>query len=202
MITRMKDPKRLTNLIYEAANVKRMLRTGWQRLGDNEEGVGEHSFMTAVIAYLLAKQINDQNESGRSVSMEKILIMSIFHDFHEGRTGEMDKVAKLYMTRHEDKANIDIFAGIDDELLSQLNEYEAKKSLEAQVVYEANVIAFGVECKILMEKGNTHAKEWMDANSLRVRLPESVELMTALASTDSQDWWKDIREAIHEEFAK
>lgn len=198
----MKDSKRLTNLIYEAANVKRMLRTGWQRLGDNEEGVGEHSFMTAVIAYLLAKQINDQGAAGRSVSMEKILIMSIFHDFHEGRTGEMDKVAKLYMTRHEDKANIDIFAGIDDELLTQLNEYEAKKSLEAQVVYEANVIAFGVECKILMEKGNTHAKEWMDANSLRVRLPESVELMTALAATDSQDWWKDIREAIHEEFAK
>lgn len=198
----MKDPKRLTNLIYEAANVKRMLRTGWQRLGDNEEGVGEHSFMTAVIAYLLAKQINMQDKKDRVVSMEKILIMSIFHDFHEGRTGEMDKVAKLYMTRHEDKANIDIFAGIDDELLAQLNEYEAKKTLEALVVYEANVIAFGVECKILMERGNTHAKEWMDANSLRVRLPESVELMTALASTDSQDWWKDIREAIHEEFAK
>lgn len=198
----MRDQKRLTNLIYEAANVKRMLRTGWQRLGDNEEGVGEHSFMTAVIAYLLARQINAQNKKDRGVSMEKILIMSIFHDFHEGRTGEMDKVAKLYMTRHEDKANIDIFAGIDDALLVQLNEYEAKQSLEAQVVYEANVIAFGVECKILMEKGNTHAKEWMDANSLRVRLPESVELMTALASTDSQDWWKDIREAIHEEFAR
>jgi 5'-deoxynucleotidase YfbR-like HD superfamily hydrolase len=198
----MNNTKQLTNLIYEAANVKRMLRTGWQRLGDNEEGVGEHSFMTAVIAYLLAKDINAQNDPSRKVSMEKILIMSIFHDFHEGRTGEMDKVAKLYMTRHEDKANIDIFSGIDDELLALLNEYEAKQTLEALVVYEANVIAFGVECKILMERGNTHAKEWMDANSTRVRLPESVELMTALAATDSQDWWKDIREAIHEEFAK
>lgn len=198
----MNDQKKLTNLIYEAANVKRMLRTGWQRLGDNEEGVGEHSFMTAVIAYLLARQINLQENSDRMVSLEKILVMSIFHDFHEGRTGEMDKVAKLYMTRHEDKANLDIFSGIDDELLAQLNEYEAKKTLEAQVVYEANVIAFGVECKILMERGNTHAKEWMDANSLRVRLPESIALMTALAGTDSQDWWKDIRDAIHEEFAK
>ena len=200
--TIMEDQKRLTNLIYEAANVKRMLRTGWQRLCDNQEDVGEHSFMTAVIAYFLAKEINNTGSVDRHVSMEKVLIMSIFHDFHEGRTGEMDKVAKLYMTRHEDKANIDIFAGIDDELLAQLNEYESKKTLEAQVVYEANVIAFGVECKILMERGNTHAKEWMDANSLRVRLPESVALMTALAITDSQDWWKDIREAIHEEFAK
>ena len=130
------------------------------------------------------------------------MLMSIFHDFHEGRTGEMDKVAKLYMTRHEDKANEDIFGEVDKELLQLLTEYEAKQSLEALVVYEANVIAFGVECKILMERGNTHAKEWMDANSTRVRLPESVELMTSLASTDSQDWWKDIREQIHEEFAK
>ncbi len=198
----MKDQKRLTNLIYEAANVKRMLRTGWQRLGDNEEGVGEHSFMTAVIAYLLAREINAVGDASRNVSMEKIMLMSIFHDFHEGRTGEMDKVAKLYMTRHEDKANEDIFKGVDDDLLTLLSEYEARKSLDAQVVYEANVIAFGVECKILMEKGNTHAKEWMDANSKRVRLPESIELMTSLAVTDSQDWWKDIREAIHEEFAK
>ncbi|MBP9814486.1 HD domain-containing protein, partial [Candidatus Woesebacteria bacterium] len=193
--------KATTNLIYEAANVKRMLRTGWQRLGDNEEGVGEHSFMTAVIAYLLAREINLQGKADRTVSMEKVMLMSIFHDFHEGRTGEMDKVAKLYMTRHEDKANEDIFGEVDKELLALLTEYEAKQSLEALVVYEANVIAFGVECKILMERGNTHAKEWMDANSTRVRLPESVALMTSLAQTDSQDWWKDIREQIHEEFA-
>ncbi|HLD24951.1 MAG TPA: HD domain-containing protein, partial [Patescibacteria group bacterium] len=154
-----------TNLIYEAANVKRMLRTGWQRLGDNEEGVGEHSFMTAVIAYFLARQINDTKDPSRHVSMEKILVMSVFHDFHEGRTGEMDKMAKRYMTRHEDKANEDILKGIDNELLILLNEYEEKKTLEAQLVYEANVIAFNVECRILMERGNTHAKEWMDANA-------------------------------------
>ena len=194
--------KQQTNLIYEAANVKRMLRTGWQRLGDNEEGVGEHSFMTAVISYLLAREINAKKDQTRRVSMEKIMLMSVFHDFHEGRTGEMDKVAKLYMTRHEDKANEDIFGSVDDDLLALLGEYEAKKTLDALVVYEANVIAFGVECKILMERGNTHAKEWMDANSKRVRLPESVDLMTSLALTDSQDWWKDIRDAIHEEFAK
>ncbi len=196
------NSKATTNLIYEAANVKRMLRTGWQRLGDNEEGVGEHSFMTAVIAYLLAREVNNQGKADRAVSMEKVMLMSIFHDFHEGRTGEMDKVAKLYMTRHEDKANEDIFGAVDKELLALLTEYEAKQTLEALVVYEANVIAFGVECKILMERGNTHAKEWMDANSTRVRLPESVTLMTSLATTDSQDWWKDIREQIHEEFAK
>lgn len=196
------NQRQRTNIIYEAANVKRMLRTGWQRLGDNEEGVGEHSFMTAVIAYFLGRQIQASADASRTVSMEKIMLMSIFHDFHEGRTGEMDKMAKRYMTRHEDIANEDIFREIDASLLDLLNEYEARESLDAQIVYEANVIAFGVECRILMERGNTHAKEWMDGNSKRVRLPESVELMESLAATDSQDWWKSIRTEIHEEFAK
>jgi len=196
------EKKQRTNFVYEAANVKRMLRTGWQRLGDNEEGVGEHSFMTAVIAYVLARQIHDAKDPLRIVSMEKVLLMSIFHDFHEGRTGEMDKMAKRYMTRHEDKANEDIFRGVDDSLLVLLDEYEERKSLESLIVYEANVIAFGVECRILMEKGNIHAKEWMDANTKRVRLPESVMLMESIAETDSQDWWKHIRDEIHEEFAK
>src|SRR3972149_11157742 len=100
----------ITNLVFEAAVVKRMLRTGWQILGDNQEGVGEHGFMTCVIAYFLAKELN--------ANMEKVLIMAVFHDFHEARTGDLDKIATFYMTRDQDKANRDIFAGVDDELLA------------------------------------------------------------------------------------
>ena len=77
--------KKLVNLIYEAAVVKRILRTGWQRLGDNTENVGEHSFMTGVIAYFLAKMINDRKDPRRTVNLERVMVMSIFHDFHEGR---------------------------------------------------------------------------------------------------------------------
>ncbi len=190
----MNDVKKITNLIYEAAVVKRLLRTGWQIFGDNEEGVGEHSFMTAVIAYFLARET--------SANMEKVLIMSIFHDFHEARTGEQDKIAKFYTKRDQDKANEHIFEQVDRDLLAMLNEYEEKESLEAKVVYEANVIAFSVEVKLLLEKGNTHAKEWLLANNTRLRLPQSIALAQELTNTDSQNWWKSIRETIQEEFAK
>ncbi len=184
----------LTNLVYEAATVKRMLRTGWQILGDNEENVGEHTFMTCVIAYFLAKELK--------ANMETVLVMSVFHDFHEARTGELDKLAKIYTARDEGKANKDIFAGVDDELLTLLTTYEEKKTIEAQIAYEANVIAFSIEVRLLMEKGNIHAKEWMEANNSRLRLPQSVALAKDLAETDSQNWWKSIRKTIHEEFAK
>lgn len=190
----MKNPKKITNLVFEAAVVKRLLRTGWQILGDNEEGVGEHTFMTSVIAYFLAKQLH--------ANLETVLVMSVFHDFHEARTGDLDKISKFYMTRDQDKANRDIFKSIDDELLHTLEVYEKQSTLEARIVYEANVIAFLVELKLLIEKGNTHAQEWLDANLSRLRIAEAVALAQDLAATDSQDWWKSLRQTIHEEFAK
>lgn len=190
----MKNQKNITNLIYEAAVVKRMLRTGWQILGDNQEGVGEHTFMTSVISYFLARELG--------ANMEKVLVMAVFHDFHEARTGDLDKIAKFYMTRDQDKANRDIFQTIDDRLLKTLDIYEEQKTMEAKIVYEANVIAFLVELKLLLEKGNTHAQEWIDGNIKRLRLPEAIALAQDLVTSSSQDWWKNIRDTLHEEFAK
>ncbi|MBI5620080.1 HD domain-containing protein [Candidatus Gottesmanbacteria bacterium] len=193
----------LANLVYEAAVVKRLKRTGWQILGDNEEGVGEHTFMTCIIAYFLAKEIAGSRPGlVPGINMETVLTMSVFHDFHEARTGDLDKLAKFYMTRDQEKANRDIFSGVDDELLKTLTVYEKRETLEAKIVYEANVIAFLVELKLLIEKGNSHAKEWVDANITRLRIPEAIALAKDLAKTSSQDWWSSIRKTLHEEFAR
>lgn len=180
-----------------------MQRTGWQILGDNQEGVGEHTFMTCVIAYFLAKKISGTRPGLEArVNMETVFTMAVFHDFHEARTGDLDKIATFYMTRDQDKANRDIFKGVDDELLRTLDEYEKKESLEAHIVYEANVIAFLVELKLLEEKGNTHAREWLEGNLVRLRLPEAISLAKDLAATDSHDWWKNLRTTLHKEFSK
>ncbi|MBI4065040.1 HD domain-containing protein [Candidatus Gottesmanbacteria bacterium] len=200
----MKNIKHITNLIYEASVVAKLKRTGWQIFGDNDEGVGEHTFMTSVIAYFLGKQLNPSTGSGQvqRVNLEKVLTMAVFHDFHEARTGDLDKIATFYMTRDQDKANKDIFEEVDSELLSLLEEYEKKQSLEARIVYEANVIAFLVELKRLEEKGNVHAREWISGNLVRLRIPEAVALAKDLASTDSHNWWRHIRKTLHEEFSK
>jgi putative hydrolases of HD superfamily len=200
------DNKKLTdikNLIFEAAVVKRVKRTGWMIMGDHEEGVGEHTFMTCVIAYLLAKEIqSDASEARGKISMETVLIMSVFHDFHEARTGDLDKIAKLYMTRDQDRANADIFNNTDNELLDTLTTYEKKETMEAKIAYEANVLAFLVELKVLMERGNTHAAEWFEGNAKRLRLDEAIALANEIRVSDSHDWWKSIRKTLHEEFAQ
>jgi putative hydrolases of HD superfamily len=188
--------KSSVNLIFEAAVVKRLHRTGWQILGDNEESVGEHSFMTSVIAYVLAKSVNEK------VNLEKILVMSLFHDFHEGRTGDVDKMAALYVKRDTARANRDIFAENDTSLFTVINEYEEKGTLEAKIVYEANILALLVELKQLVEKGNTNAREWLTSNSTRLRLPEAKRLADEIVNGNSQDWWKDLRTVLRQEYTK
>ncbi len=184
--------KQTANIIYEATVVKRLKRTGWQILGDNEESVGEHSFMTCVIAWFLAKEMK--------LNVEKVLLMGLFHDFHESRTGDIDKINKLYVTRNEGKANKDIFATANVGIYKTLVEYEARKTKEAQVVYEANIIALLVELKQLEENGNYHVREWIEKNAVRIHSSESLALVKELLSGNTQMWWQNLRKRIAKGF--
>lgn len=174
------------DVFFEAAVVKRIRRTGWQILGDHEEKVGEHSFITSVFAHFLGKLTG--------ADLLKVYQMAVFHDFHEARTGEIDKVARFYVTRDQDKANNDIFSTVDSELLGILSEYEQKESLESKVVYEANILALLLELKILLERGHTPAKEWLEDTVARLKLPESQELAKKMLERDQHAWWKKLRE--------
>lgn len=178
----------LIDVFFEAAVVKRIRRTGWQILGDHEEKVGEHSFITAVFAHFLGKLTG--------ADLLKVYQMAMFHDFHEARTGEIDKVAKFYITRDQDKANDDIFSSVDADLLSLLNEYEQKESLESKVVYEANILALLLELIILLERGHQPAKEWLDDTINRLKLPESQKIGKQLMERDQHAWWKKLRETL------
>ncbi len=190
--------KHIVNLIFEAAVLKRLQRTGWQILGDNQESVGEHSYMTAVIGYLLARMISKPK---RSIDLEKVLLMSIFHDFHEARTGDVDKISTFYVTRDEGRANDDIFSTTDPEMADTLVEYEKRESPEAKIVYEANIVALLVELKALQEKGNRNVDDWIEGNCKRLRIPEAKQLAKEICSSNTQDWWKDIRKKLHKSFA-
>ncbi len=189
----MNNNKKIANIIYEAATMKRMKRVGFQILGNGEETIGEHSFMTAVIAYFLAKKLH--------LDIGKILTMSIFHDMHETRVGDAHKISLRYITRNQKKANQDIFGFVDTSLVQLLEEYEEKKSIEAQIVFEANVIALLVRLKPLVERGDMHAKKWM-MNKSRIRTPEGIALTKTLLETDSQDWWLDIQQELEEEYKR
>jgi len=185
--------KHTANCIYELATFSRMKRVGFQILGNGDDSIGEHSYMTAVISFFLAKQLK--------LDIGKVLVMALFHDAHETRTGDAHKLSLKYITRDQEKANNDMFGAVDEELVALLHEYEEKKTIEARVVFEANVIALLVRLKPLAERGDKHAERWL-LNKTRIRIPEAVALTEVLLSTDSQDWWSDVQKELEEEFQR
>lgn len=186
----------LANFIFETQLLKRLNRTGWLVLGEENESISEHLYLTTVITFILAKQLK--------VDIEKVLVMALFHDTHEARIGDTDKIALEYITRDIPKANKDIFEHLPfgKQILLNLNEYEKKKSLEAKLVYEANIIALIIQLKIFVDRGNPQAREWLEANKQRVHLKESKALIKEILEIDSQDFWSEIRDKIHSSFKK
>jgi len=130
---------------------------------------------------------------------EKVLTMSLFHDFSEGRTGDVYKLADFYVNVNEKKANEDAFHNLPNssKIIGILEEYEEAKTLESKIVHDADVLALMIELKILIENGNRNAGEWFEGNLKRLKLKESQKIGREIEKSNSQNWWKKERSMIH-----
>lgn len=148
----------LTTLI-EAQRLKRLDRTGWTLRGlpNGTESVAAHSFGVTVAAMFLGDEINAR---GGSVDLEKIIRMALLHDLAETRVGDMPKTAVSYFgSENRRKAEINAFADVTeatgankDRYQALYEEYEARESLEAQIVKAADVVDLLVQA-LALERG-------------------------------------------------
>ena len=86
--------------------------------------MAEHMWATTVIGYVLAKMTK--------ANAQKVVLMSLFHNFYEGRVGELNSINKLYLKRDagRKKAEEDIFSKLSfgKEIIPLLREYEEMKT--------------------------------------------------------------------------
>jgi putative hydrolase of HD superfamily len=86
--------------IHEVGSLKLTPRSGWLKLGIKlPESVAEHSFRTAIIAFLIAYE-----ETGDVNTAYKASTAALFHDLHETRTTDLHKIAKSYAKVDEKRA--------------------------------------------------------------------------------------------------
>lgn len=182
----------LANFLFEIETLTRLKRTGWQILGGgNEESIADHSYMVSVISFILATQI--------SCDMEKVLVMALFHDASEVRTGDIYKLADKYVKADVSSAAKDAYVDIPEtrKLILISKEYEEEKTTEAKIVHDADTLALCLELKQMIENGNMAAREWFIANIESLKLKESIDLAKNIKSTSSQGWWEKEREELH-----
>jgi putative hydrolase of HD superfamily len=125
--------RRSVEFLYEVGALRHLKRTWSQFLGADTANVAEHTLRVAWIALLLCA-MEGRGDSG------KIVKMALVHDLGESRTGDVNQVQSVYVQRDEERAVQDVLAGtpLAAEMVELLHEYEARESIEAQIVKDAD----------------------------------------------------------------
>jgi putative hydrolase of HD superfamily len=120
----------------EIHSLAKIPRTGWLLAGvTNPETVTEHSFETAMIAYILSRDFKE------AVDLKKVLLMALFHEIAEARITDLPRRSKDYIGKAkragEAAATADILLDYSPEITRLLEEMHEKKSAEARLVEAA-----------------------------------------------------------------
>ncbi|MBW1720922.1 MAG: HD domain-containing protein [Deltaproteobacteria bacterium] len=176
----------LVNFLFEVGMLKRTPRTGYQFLGSGGESVAEHSFRTAVIGYLLSSGENGADPL-------KTVLMCLFHDLHEARTGDHNYVNKRYVAVDEERAVKDLARDLPfgEEIITLTEEFNHSQSLEAMIARDADQLDLILELKQQLDLGNKYANEWLSYAVKRLQTESARGLARSILNTDSADWWFD-----------
>jgi len=175
--------KRLADFLFEVGMLRRTPRTGYQFLGTGAENVAEHSFRTAVIGFVLAR------EAG--ANPERTALICLFHDLAEARTGDFNYVNKAYNTADPSRALKDAArgTGLTETLTSFWEELEGVQTLESKLAQDADQIDLILNLREEEDLGNHRARKWLDCALKRLRTPEGRSLAKTISETDPTDWW-------------
>ena len=174
----------IADFLFEVGMLKRTPRTGFQFLGTGKENVAEHSFRCAVVGYALAKAAELENP-------DRVVLMCLFHDLVEARTGDLNYVNKKYVQADEQAATQDMAAGLPfgDELLDLIHEFEGRSTLEAHLANDADQIELILQLKELGDLGNPYATHWISSAFKRLRTDVGKQLAQSIMQTEFCNWW-------------
>ena len=174
---------KIADLLFEIGTLRNMKRMHCQTLPQANDTIASHSFETAIIGMVLAKMENaDEN---------KILKMCLFHDIAEARTGDANFIHSHYVKADEEKAIKDQYSGtpLEKEVIEILNEYIKRKSKEAIIAKDADLINQTIlQCNYLkdskkdLDRWNRHSTKGLKTRSAK-------KLVKTITTRSSFEWF-------------
>ena len=157
----LKKIKELTSFFFEIGTLRKIARSHRQTLltDDLSDNIASHSFRVAIIGYFLAK------EAGADA--DKVIKMCLLHDIEESRAADQNWIHKKYIKVFEDEIRKEQLEKIPNskELLNLSKEYDEKKSLEAKIAKDADLLDQVLLLREYEWMGNKEAKRWLDGGA-------------------------------------
>ncbi len=180
------DLHAIADFIYEAGILSKTPRSGLWFLGTGSQSVAEHLLRTTYIAYALCYLAPEADRA-------KVVYMSMFHDFAEGRTSDLNYVHQRYGRLAEAEAFRDLSVEIPfgKEMADFYAEEQAKQSFEAKLVKDADQLEWIATLREEELRGNTKARAWLTSAIKRLKTEQGKAVGKYLLATHSDAWWFD-----------
>lgn len=153
----------ILDFLFEVGHLKQRPRSGWFKTGvDSPESIGEHSFRTAVIGFVLA--------SDEGVDVTKATFCCLFHDLAETRTSDLDWLAQNYLEKEsylDEKILKEQISGLPEKMeknLSNLLCLEGENEKIKKVVRDADLLEAALQGIEYLLSGNRRAREWIKSS--------------------------------------
>jgi hypothetical protein len=115
----------------------------------------------------------------------------------ESRSTDTNYLTRQYVTRHEEKAQIDVFndTTLGEEMIEILKEYSERKTIESQIVKDADMLDQDIEMQELAHEGNKTVLPWKK-NRATGRYPHwytkaGKDLQRLISTSDPSLWHSD-----------
>jgi putative hydrolase of HD superfamily len=184
--------KDLVKFLYEMGQLKRVKRSGWWIAGVKDpESVADHTFRTAVIAYLLARL--------EGVDTGKAVLMALFHDLPETRTNDAHRIVRRYADwRDVDRKAIgEQSKRLPDEVANQVvslfEEFEKEVSSEAKVVRDADLLECIVQAREYQALGYHDVADWILNAQVALKTESAKKIAAECLKTEPKDWWQGLK---------
>jgi putative hydrolase of HD superfamily len=176
----------VVNFIFEAGILQNTVRSGNTFLGSGNQTVAAHVFRTTLIGYLLSK-IQDADTS-------KVVLMCLFHDIEESRTGDLNYLQQRYVKSDDKRALSDIIdkLPVKEDISNIIAEYESLKTIEAKIAKDADTLELIFYLKEELDKGNPQAENWIKHAQQRLFTKAAKSLLVAIKNAKYYDWWYNL----------
>ncbi|MBI3952861.1 MAG: HD domain-containing protein [Candidatus Doudnabacteria bacterium] len=177
--------KRDLELLYEIGAFRFVNRTWVQMLSPEFASTTEHTYRVMWLSLIIAKYEGATN-------YEKLLKMALVHDLPESRTGDVHYVSRLYTKRNEKLAVKEILNDTSViEFRKIWEEYEARKSIEAKIVKDADYLDVDLELIEQEFKGNKLRSQFdasRKAVSERLYTKTAKQIWKEIQKSNPHDW--------------
>ncbi len=181
------DP--ILKFIFEAGMLKRTARSGWWSENiKHPESVADHSFRAAIIAFILAKM--------EGADANKICTAAVFHDMHEARLGDMNKITARYVEVKEDlerKVEAEQVKDMPKDIQDSILKIQDLTDKERTILKDADYLECAIQAKEYADAGNKGTMRWVSTLGQKLKTKSAKLLHSKLETQDSNSWWENLK---------